>query len=79
MEQKIEVVKNKPNDYPCRDCQDRHPGCHPDCAAYLEARERNMAKKAVEKKNIQKHLDYVRYNIESIDRAKKRRGRRPTD
>lgn len=67
----IEVTK-KPSTFPCKDCQDRHAGCHSDCAAYKNAIERNNARKAKERKEIEKQLDYLRFTFDSIDRSKKR-------
>lgn len=35
------------NDYPCKkDCPDRSMGCHAKCEKYIEAKEKNEAKKA---------------------------------
>lgn len=79
MEREIEVVKNKPNDYPCKGCTDRHAGCHAECEGYLEARERNIVKKAEARKDIEKEYDYLRFRFQSIARAKKRRGTPPND
>lgn len=56
MEQEIEVVKNKPNTFPCKGCADRHAGCHSECAAYLEARERNIAKRPKREKTLKKSM-----------------------
>lgn len=73
MEREIEAVKNTPKKYPCQGCKERHAGCHADCAAYLEARERNQAANAEEREKIDKQLDYVSYKMQVVERAKKRR------
>lgn len=78
MEREIEVVKNKPKKYPCKDCEKRHAGCHADCAAYLEARERNQAANAEERKSIEEKLSYIRYKLDQIEKSKKRR-KKPTN
>lgn len=75
MEREIEDVKNKPRKYPCQDCKERHAGCHADCEAYLEARKQNQAANAEERKDIEKQLDFVRYKIESRERAKRQAGK----
>lgn len=35
----------KVKQFPCRDCTDRHQGCHSDCKAYLEALAENTRQK----------------------------------
>lgn len=78
MAQENELIKNKPTKYPCKDCEKRHPGCHADCAPYLEARERNQAANAEERKTIEEKLDYIRYKLDQIEKSKKRR-KKPTN
>lgn len=73
MKNEIEVKANKPKDYPCKDCADRHAGCHAECAAYLEAREQNQAANLEARKRIEKQLDYVGFVIRSIENGKKRK------
>lgn len=67
----IEITK-KPSSFPCKDCQDRHAGCHSDCAAYKAAVDKNNERKTRAKKEIEKQLEYLRFTFQSIDRSKRR-------
>lgn len=73
MKNEIEVKANKPKDYPCKDCTDRHAGCHAECAEYLEAREQNQVANLEARKRIEKQLDYVGSVIQSLENGKKRK------
>lgn len=56
----IEVTK-KPSAFPCKDCGDRHDGCHSECERYLQAKAENENHKQQERKQIEKNLNYIRY------------------
>lgn len=66
-------LKQKTVAFPCKDCSDRHAGCHAECEKYLEARSQNMKVKDRERKIINDQLDYVRYRIESGDRQRRKK------
>ena len=55
---------------PCKDCQDRHSGCHPQCEAYkLYAEKREQAR---QERYMIKEIAEARY-AGSIRRREKRR------
>lgn len=54
---------------PCKDCPDRHPGCHGQCEAYKAFRAQRDAAIAEKQKDADV-LNYVIMNEERISRRK---------
>ena len=64
------MIRYPPN--PCRDCQDRHVGCHADCERHLEwQKQKDREKQKLSDATQADNLLYC-YNKESKNRAIKR-------
>ena len=55
----------------CRDCEERHPGCHGSCERYLQAREEYKEYKEVCHRNRNENLILYRHHLDSIRKAEK--------
>lgn len=55
--------------FKCKDCEDRHPGCHSTCVVYKRAQE----EWAKAKEYVRKDDDYIGYKHDSIDRYRSKR------
>lgn len=51
---------------PCKDCPDRHPGCHSDCERYLEFK----SYKDAERSEMRKGYDAIRFKIAGCQKAR---------
>ena len=60
----------------CKDCAERHPGCHGDCKRYLEAKEAHEAKKEAYKEAHRHERMLESYHVASIKRQVKLNKRR---
>ena len=59
----------------CRGCQERKPGCHATCEKYLAAKAEYEQKKKIFRDYKEKEIMVEESIIESIRKAKKRKGR----
>lgn len=58
----------------CKDCQERHPGCHDKCQAYQKERLKNelRKRKILEEKKKQVDVDNYRYH-KRLNEVKKKK------
>ena len=54
---------------PCRNCEDRHVGCHGTCERYIDWKEKHIESKR--KRFEQKQTDYQYMAVASIRKAKR--------
>jgi hypothetical protein len=59
----------------CKDCKDRHVGCHGECEAYIEWDRKHRAEKEEIWEKKQKVMRESRVIRESVDRVRKRKGK----
>ena len=64
------------NDNPCRECTDRHAGCHGTCKAYLDWHEQHIQKQREIRSKIEAENMTNAFYIESGIRIKKDRRRK---
>lgn len=49
-------------EFPCKDCTDRRPGCHDDCAKYLKAKMKHDIKREQDfEKRESRHLSHLTF------------------
>ena len=61
---------------PCKDCEDRHSGCHSKCAKYGEWNEQRIQVKSQNYANVAKRKNYEDYVMNTIEELKKGRRRK---
>ena len=53
----LDCFRGDPFDCPCRDCAERHIGCHGNCEGYLSWRDRIQAQHSAERAySVAKHI-----------------------
>lgn len=61
------MIRYPPN--PCRDCQDRHVGCHANCERHLDwQRRKDAEKEKLKQANLSEDIVYA-YNRSAKERA----------
>lgn len=58
---------------PCKNCEDRHVGCHAECEKYRKAKEETEAARGREKLSREADGYYADYAKETLRRMKNRR------
>lgn len=56
---------NRPQDAPCYGCEDRHVGCHADCAKYVEYRDNSDKYRELVNSNKGKYVEETRFYMNS--------------
>lgn len=59
---------------PCLDCTERRPGCHSICIKGIVHNAKNKTRKATEKAEWEKELDFNSFKIGAIQVSKKKSG-----
>lgn len=67
---------SKKAEAPCKDCQDRKPGCHSKCEKYASYKEKRKKENDVIESNKGKDMDYFSYISGYEDRNRKDQDRK---
>lgn len=69
--------RQRGNENPCKDCKDRHLGCHSCCEKYIkwsEEREKFLKKQTLQKSITDAIMSNQSNRVEDMRRGRKRRG-----
>lgn len=59
----------------CQHCEEKYIGCHDRCEKFLEASRKHEEEKALIRKNKEKASQVANFKIDSLMRARKKKGK----
>lgn len=54
----------------CKDCEDRHPGCHDHCEKYARSKEKEQKETQVIKENAKVENLWIKYKADYFDKKR---------